>query len=170
MAPLPISEEQLLNLSSLPSYDYTMASQAHNVQTPVTGSTDASVQGDYFTSIQSSTTTSSRTSAEIQDRPVITPGGTVTTSSALQSKNPLPPLSRDFPKPAAEIDVEEALSRKPGRWTVRGAIAVERPVQVVDEEKVKAQRRKALEDAKRELFASSEALKNVPLPPRKNNF
>ncbi|KAL2881315.1 hypothetical protein SGCOL_003265 [Colletotrichum sp. CLE4] len=170
MAPIPISEEQLLNLSSLPTYNYTMASQAHNVQTPVTGSTDASVQGDYFTTIQSSTTTSSRTSAEIQDRPVITPGGTVTTYAALQSKNPLPPLSRDFPKPTTEIDVEEALSRKPGRWTVRGSIAVERPVQVVDEEKIKAQRRKALEDAKKELFASSEALKNVPLPLQKNNF
>ncbi|OHE94662.1 hypothetical protein CORC01_10063 [Colletotrichum orchidophilum] len=170
MASVSLSQEQLLSLHSLPSYDYTMASQAHNIQTPVTGSTDSSAQVDYFTSTLSSTTTSSRTSVEIQDRTVVTPGGTVTTSSAHLTKNPLPPLSRDFPKPTAEIDVEEALSRKPGRWTVRGAIAVERPVQVVDEEKIKAQRRKALEDAKKELFAASEALKNVPLPPRKNNF
>ncbi|GKT88343.1 hypothetical protein Ct61P_06193 [Colletotrichum tofieldiae] len=153
MAPVTLTEEQLLSLRSLPSYDNRMASHTHTTQTPATASTDASSQADYFTSSLSSATNSSRNSVDIPDRIVAveTPGGT-------------------YPKPTKDIDVEEALARKPGRWTVRGALAVERPVQVVDEEKLKAQRRKALEDAKRELFAASEAFKTAPAPSRKNNF
>ncbi|KAK1976122.1 hypothetical protein LZ30DRAFT_753671 [Colletotrichum cereale] len=169
MAPVTLTEDQLLGLRSIPSYDYRMASHTNAAQTPATASTDASSQADYFTSSLSSATNSSRNSVEIHDAifAVETPGGTVTTR---KTKNRLPPLSREFPKPTKDIDVEEALARKPGRWTVRGALAVERPAQVVDEEKLKAQRRKALEDAKRELFAASEILKTTPLPSSKKNF
>ncbi|KAK1969484.1 hypothetical protein LY78DRAFT_629732 [Colletotrichum sublineola] len=167
MAPVTLTEDQLLGLRSIPPYDYRMASHTNTTQTPATASTDASSQADYFTSSLSSATNSSRNSVELQDGIVAveTPGGTVT---AHKTKNRLPPLSRDFPKPTKEIDVEEALSRKPGRWTVRGALAVERPAQVVDEEELKAQRRKALEDTKRELFAASETLKTAMLPPCKD--
>ncbi|OLN93944.1 hypothetical protein CCHL11_03380 [Colletotrichum chlorophyti] len=174
MAPITFTEEQLHSLRAIPSVDYIMASHANTAnQTPATASTDASSQADYFASSQSSTTNSSRTSVDIHDCGVLveTPGGSVTTSSnGHQTKNPLPPLSRDFPKPTKEIDVAEALNRKPGRWTVQGALAVERAVPVVDEDKAKAQRRKALEEAKRELFAASEALKTVPMPAPKNNI
>ncbi|KAK1992919.1 hypothetical protein LX36DRAFT_661983 [Colletotrichum falcatum] len=167
MAPVTLTEDQLLGLHSIPSYDYRMSSHTSTAQTPATASTDASSQVDYFTSSQSSATNSSRNSVELQDGTVTveTPGGTITTQ---KTKNRLPPLSREFPKPAEEIDVEEALARKPGRWTVRGALAVERPAQVVDEEKLKAQRRQALEDAKKELFAASEMLKTATLPSRKD--
>ncbi|GKT44030.1 uncharacterized protein ColSpa_04211 [Colletotrichum spaethianum] len=169
MAPVTLTEEQLLSLRSFPTYDNRMASHTQTTQTPATASTDASSQADYFTSSLSSATNSSRNSVEIPDRVVAveTPGGTITTH---KTKNPLPPLSREYPKPTKDIDVEEALARKPGRWTVRGALAVERPAQVVDEEKLKAQRRKALEDAKKELFAASEAFKAAPIPSRKNDF
>lgn len=34
----------------------------------------------------------------------------------------LPVLNRDIPKPTDELDIEEALNRKPGRWTVQGQI------------------------------------------------
>ncbi|WYZ40570.1 hypothetical protein EsH8_IV_000911 [Colletotrichum jinshuiense] len=171
MAPVIFTEEQLRSLRSLPPNDYTMASQAQNTQTPATASTDASSQADYFNSSSlSSATNSSRASVEIHDRSVVvTPGGTIT-SIAHKAKNPLPPLSREFPKPVEDIDVDEALARKPGRWTLKGALAVERSAPVVDEEKAKAQRLKALEDAKKELFAASEVLKTVPLPSRKDNL
>ncbi|KAK2058153.1 hypothetical protein LY76DRAFT_66474 [Colletotrichum caudatum] len=167
MAPVTLTEDQLLGLRSIPPYDYRMASHTNTAQTPATASTDASSQADYFTSSLSSATNSSRNSVELPDGVVAveTPGGTVTTH---KTKNRLPPLSREFPKPTEEINVEEALARKPGRWTVRGALAVERPAQVVDEEKLKTQRRQALEDAKRELFAASETLKTATFPSRKD--
>ncbi|TQV99915.1 hypothetical protein V2A60_005335 [Cordyceps javanica] len=38
------------------------------------------------------------------------------------SVHPLPAYARDFPKPTSEINIDEALSRKPGRWTFRGSI------------------------------------------------
>lgn len=172
MAPVTLTQEQLLNLRSIPPYDYKMASQTQtrSPQMPATASTDASSQADYFTSSLSSATNSSRNSVEYHDRAVVAveaPSGTAITTTH-KTKNPLPPLSREYPKPADEIDVEEALARKPGRWSVRGAIAAERPVQVVDEEKIKAQRRKALEDVKKELFAASETLKTAPIPSRNN--
>lgn len=36
--------------------------------------------------------------------------------------HPLPAYARDFPKPTSEINIAEALQRKPGRWTISGAI------------------------------------------------
>ncbi|KAL7950403.1 hypothetical protein V8C42DRAFT_306382 [Trichoderma barbatum] len=38
------------------------------------------------------------------------------------STNPVPPLSREYPKPANDIDVKEALERQPGRWSIQGQI------------------------------------------------
>ncbi|KAI8266609.1 hypothetical protein K4K58_009505 [Colletotrichum sp. SAR11_239] len=165
MAPVTFTQEQLQSLRSLPAPEYTMASHSAQ-QTPATASTELS-QTDYFgPSSQSSSTNSSRTSAEIQ-RPAVT-----SAPQQLKAKNPLPPLSRNFPKPAEDINVAEALARKPGRWTIQGAVAAEnariRPV--VDEEKEKAKRLQALADAKKNLFAASESLKSISLPPRKNNF
>ncbi|KAL0931857.1 uncharacterized protein CTRU02_212811 [Colletotrichum truncatum] len=174
MAPINFTEEQLRSLHSIPTYDYMMASQeaaatANSTQetTPVTTSTDASSQVDYFgQSSQSSTTTSSRTSVELQ-LPSVT-----SAPQKSKAKNPLPPLSREFPKPTDKIDVEEALARKPGRWSIKGSLAAgnARVAPVIDEEKEKAKRKQALEDAKKSLFAASESLKSTPLPPRTNNF
>ncbi|KAF9874111.1 hypothetical protein CkaCkLH20_08483 [Colletotrichum karsti] len=171
MAPITLTEDQLQSLRSLPANDYTMASSqaaAPNSagQTPVTASTDVS-QTDYFgPSSQSSATNSSRTSAEIQ-RPAVT-------SAPVKPKaaNPLPPLSRDFPKPTEEIDVAEALSRKPGRWSIQGTITAKnaRVFPPVDEEKEKAKRQQNLADVKKSLFAAKDSLKDIPMPAPKNNF
>lgn len=166
MAPVNFSEEQLQRLRSIPPFNYTiMASHAasNNATTPTTASTDALSPVDYFgSSSQSSNTNSTRTSVEITDRNAIDVAPTKP-----KSKNPVPPLSRDFPKPAEEIDVAEALARKPGRWTLQGTLAVSRPAPVVDEEKLKAQRRQNLENAKKELFAASQSLNSAMPPPRK---
>ncbi|TPX12060.1 uncharacterized protein E0L32_007175 [Thyridium curvatum] len=42
----------------------------------------------------------------------------VTTSSSQAPQAPVDPLSREYPKPAAEIDVAEALTREPRKWTL----------------------------------------------------
>ncbi len=45
--------------------------------------------------------------------------------SAFVSQNPshpLPAYARDFPKPAGDLDIDEALNRTPGRWTFRGTV------------------------------------------------
>ncbi|KAM3438460.1 hypothetical protein MY4824_003240 [Beauveria thailandica] len=36
--------------------------------------------------------------------------------------HPLPAYARDYPKPIGEINIDEALNRKPGRWTFRGTV------------------------------------------------
>ncbi|EJP65203.1 hypothetical protein CRV24_008075 [Beauveria bassiana] len=36
--------------------------------------------------------------------------------------HPLPAYARDYPKPTGEINIDEALNRKPGRWTFRGTV------------------------------------------------
>ncbi|KAJ2980957.1 hypothetical protein NQ176_g2326 [Zarea fungicola] len=36
--------------------------------------------------------------------------------------HPLPAYARDYPKPADDLDIDEALSRPPGRWTFRGSL------------------------------------------------
>lgn len=170
MAPVNFTEEQLQSLHSLPTYEHKMASQAaasnSAAQTPITASTNVS-RPDYFgQSSQSSPTNSSRTSVDLQ-RPAVT-----SAPSKPKTTHPLPPLSRDFPKPAGEIDFAEALSRKPGRWSIQGAVVAKNALvaPIVDEEKAKAMRQQALAEAKKNLFAASESLKAIPMPTRKNNF
>ncbi|KAF6820450.1 hypothetical protein CSOJ01_00706 [Colletotrichum sojae] len=168
MAPVIFTEDQLRRMRSIPPFNYTiMAAQAASnnatATAPATASTDAlSPVDDFGSSSQSSDSNSTRTSVEITDRANLD-----VLPTKIKSKNPLPPLSREFPKPAEEIDVAEALSRKPGRWTLQGTLAVSRPAPVVDEEKVKAQRRQNLENAKKELFAASQSLNSAMPPPRK---
>ncbi|KAK5990005.1 hypothetical protein PT974_08268 [Cladobotryum mycophilum] len=97
--------------------------------------------------------------------PISTPGlgpqeavGSSTTPTI--SANPLPPLSREFPKPEDEVDVKAALQRQPGRWSIKGQIeAAQRrtnqPSSPVDE---KERRSRDLEAAKRQLMAFHETI------------
>lgn len=73
-------------------------------------------------------------------------------------KHPLPAYARDYPKPIGELDIDEALNRKPGRWSFRGT--VERSVnrgrrpfaQEMEDESTRAA---ACAEAKKELLEAA---------------
>ena len=97
--------------------------------------------------------------------PATTPGvRPIDVADSIASKtpaNPLPPLSRDFPRPVEEIDVKTALERQPGRWTIKGQIEanMRRAQQNMDDEAAKEKRARDFEAAKRELLASHGSLR-----------
>ncbi|KAK4202750.1 hypothetical protein QBC40DRAFT_276077 [Triangularia verruculosa] len=71
------------------------------------------------------------------------------------------PLSTQFPKPAAELSVEELMARKPGRWTLTQWVEKQKVVVVDEERKVKddaEKRRREMEEVKRELRALASGL------------
>lgn len=74
---------------------------------------------------------------------------------------PLPALSRDFPRPAEEVDVKTALERQPGRWTIKGQMEanMRRAQQNIDDEAAKEKRARDFEAAKQELLASHGTLR-----------
>ncbi|KAM3503958.1 hypothetical protein MY10362_003865 [Beauveria mimosiformis] len=68
--------------------------------------------------------------------------------------HPLPAYARDYPKPTGEINIDEALNRKPGRWTFRGTVEANLKKQprsiineVSEEEAYAAAKRSLLETA-----------------------
>lgn len=63
-----------------------------------------------------STTSSSKPAAEAS------PDMNASVLGSQNPNHPLPAYARDYPKPAGELDIDEALNRKPGRWTFRGAV------------------------------------------------
>ncbi|KAM6488024.1 hypothetical protein HDV62DRAFT_9837 [Trichoderma sp. SZMC 28011] len=69
--------------------------------------------------------------------------------------NPLPPLSREYPKPVNEIDVKEALERQPGRWSIQGQMKANqiRAQHAALRPEDKDQKARDFEAAKRELLA-----------------
>ncbi|KAL9485006.1 hypothetical protein ACSS6W_003795 [Trichoderma asperelloides] len=74
------------------------------------------------------------------------------------STNPLPPLLREYPQPAKDIDVEEALERQPGRWSLQGQMkANQKRAQIAaSRPDDKEQKTRDFEAAKRELLAFHE--------------
>ncbi|KAI9166680.1 hypothetical protein HJFPF1_02794 [Paramyrothecium foliicola] len=97
--------------------------------------------------------------------PASTPGPqSMDFAEAFASKtptNPLPALSRDFPRPVQEVDVKTALERQPGRWTIKGQMEanLRRSQQNADDEAEKEKRAREFEAAKRELLASHDSLR-----------
>lgn len=86
--------------------------------------------------------------------------GTTTPTESVQS--PPPVLGYGFPKPQGKIDVEEALNRKPLRWTFRGQVEANRArpaPEVLDH-----RREKDLEQAKQDMLEMQGALS------QSNNF
>ncbi|KFA62661.1 hypothetical protein S40285_07848 [Stachybotrys chlorohalonatus IBT 40285] len=99
--------------------------------------------------------------------PATTPGVTVShlenplppTSSSAIASSVMPALARDFPKPAVDIDVKEALERQPGRWTIKGQMeANQKRIQQLQADDVaaaaKEKRAREFEATKRDLLAS----------------
>jgi hypothetical protein len=72
--------------------------------------------------------------------------------------NPLPPLSREYPLPAKDVDVKEALERQPGRWSIQGQIKANqmRAQSAASRSNDKDQKARDFEAAKRELLAFHE--------------
>lgn len=106
-----------------------------------------------------------------------TPSGSATSTPTLEahefiggfphklSVNPLPPLSRDYPVPAKDIDVKEALERQPGRWSIQGQIKANqmRAQSAALRADDKERKTKDFEAAKRELLAFHESSLHKPL-------
>ncbi|KAJ6785726.1 hypothetical protein PWT90_07100 [Aphanocladium album] len=100
------------------------------------------------------TSTSSTTKPAVELSPEMTPSAFVSEAPV----HPLPAYARDFPKPTSEIDIDEALSRKPGRWTIRGAIEAsikKQPRLFSDEYNQEAARTEAYNAAKKALLESA---------------
>lgn len=80
-------------------------------------------------------------------------------------RHPIDALARDYPKPIKELDVREALNRKPGRWTL-GHYIKETPVLNFEEAREKDKARVAREQQarKEELTRAKEELRKMALP------
>lgn len=76
----------------------------------------------------------------------------------------LDPLARDYPKPAQEIDVREALARKPIKWTLGHYISEQSTAEprpkTADRETIS----RDLEAKKRELLQAKEDILKLSLP------
>ncbi|CAN8097255.1 unnamed protein product [Discula destructiva] len=78
---------------------------------------------------------------------------------------PVDPLARKYPKPVKELDVREALDRKPGRWTLGHYInqnLVRDPEEV--HKKDKEMIAKDFEAKKQELLRAREEIRRMALP------
>lgn len=86
-------------------------------------------------------------------------------SATSTARHPIDPLARDYPKPAKELDVREALNRKPGRWTL-GHYIKETPVLDFEEarEKDKERVEREQEARKEEMLRAKEELRKMALP------
>ncbi|KAG5934947.1 hypothetical protein E4U53_000571 [Claviceps sorghi] len=85
-----------------------------------------------------------------------TPAEPTTGSSAAPS--PSPAHDHVFPQPQGDIDIDEALQRKPLRWTFRGQVQANRsrPVAPVSEDV----RKRDLEQAKQDLLEMQGGLRS----------
>ncbi|KAJ3486387.1 hypothetical protein NLG97_g6629 [Lecanicillium saksenae] len=104
-----------------------------------------------------STSSTSSTKPTIELSPEMTPSAFISKAPV----HPLPAYAREFPKPTGEIDIEEALNRKPGRWSFHGAIQASikkqnRPFS--DEFNQEATRTEAYNAAKKALLESAAQL------------
>ncbi|KAM0253332.1 hypothetical protein ACHAQJ_007336 [Trichoderma viride] len=78
--------------------------------------------------------------------------------------NPLPPLSREYPRPAKDVDVKEALERQPGRWSIQGQIKANqmRAQSAASRSDDKERKTRDFEAAKQELLAFHESALQKP--------
>ncbi|KAM0454657.1 hypothetical protein ACHAPV_005593 [Trichoderma viride] len=112
----------------------------------------------------SSSSNSSTPSASVVSTPTLEAGEFIGGVPPKVSTNPLPPLLREYPQPAKHIDVEEALERQPGRWSIQGQMkANQKRAQIAaSRPDDKDQKTRDFETAKRELLAFHEGtLRNV---------
>lgn len=78
---------------------------------------------------------------------------------------PIDPLAREYPKPAKDLDVREALNRKPGRWTL-GHYIKETPVRDSQQARECNSEKVArdMEAKKQELLRAREEIRALSLP------
>lgn len=96
------------------------------------------------------------------------PSRTITTSSAESASsttsqvktNPLDPLSRNYPIPAKEPNLEEMLARPPKKWTL-GHYLKENHVREAPPVQDKEKRASELAAAKKELLEGWQNLRNI---------
>lgn len=141
------------------------ATQATTATTADTASVNADeVSVTTSTSVTKTTTTTTAVAAD---------ASTAVSAAAAPTPQQLPmvvhtqdPLMADYPKPEGEIDVGEALGRKPGRWSIVGqreanqrSLAIQKAREIKDA----ASRSAAFENTKKELLESFKAL-SISLP------
>lgn len=78
---------------------------------------------------------------------------------------PVDPLTRNYPKPTEDLNVREALSRKPGRWTLghyihESPVRNSQEVQERDPDKVA----RDMEAKKQELLRVKEEMRALSFP------
>ncbi|KAH7328576.1 hypothetical protein B0I35DRAFT_473264 [Stachybotrys elegans] len=123
------------------------------VELPSAGS--AASQNTYFTESKQSTPATTPDLSEVAGPAAPLVGATTA----------LPAICREFPKPAADIDVQAALERQPGRWTIKGQIEANqrRALQTMQHDlSAKEKRVQEFEAAKKELRASHQSLRPLP--------
>ena len=88
-----------------------------------------------------------------------------TTPSTMQKAVAVDALSRNFPKPTQEHSVEEMLARPPQKWSLGAYVKSARDARapVADN---KEQQARAFTDAKKELLAAKEAMKQMAVAGR----
>ena len=86
---------------------------------------------------------------------------TSASASSTAGSWPLSPLDKDFPKPKEDINIQDALGRKPGRWTITGQMeANQQREQHMSEEAAKKKRHADFEATKKALLASNQVLQS----------
>ncbi|KAJ4391404.1 hypothetical protein N0V93_005021 [Gnomoniopsis smithogilvyi] len=82
-----------------------------------------------------------------------------------ESCYPIDPLARKYPKPTEDLDVREALNRKPGRWTLGHYI---KGTTVRDSQEARerdpAKVARDMETKKQELLRAREEMRRLSLP------
>ncbi len=161
--PTPMTREERLTMDS-PQSDAGSFPQAPPrglssafTSNPRSSSPGLSEGGGYFALSRKSS--NSTISSDFHERPA-EPSRTSTTSSLASLSTPtIDPLSRTYPKPTHEINVAEALSREPRKWTLGywAKNAKDMPLPMHNKE---VQARK-FEEAKRELLRAKAELAQV---------
>lgn len=82
-----------------------------------------------------------------------------------EPSHPIDPLAREYPKPIEELDVREALNRKPGRWTL-GHYIRETPVRSAQESREQDPEKvvRDIEAKKQEMLRARDEIRALFLP------
>jgi hypothetical protein len=129
---------------------------AHHVLVEPTSASSAGTDVGYFSESSKPSTPGSTPSSTPAPTNAFAPPAhpALSKTSAPVAK---PAIERDFPAPVSDLDIESALERQPGRWTIKGQReANQRRAQghAETDAEAKAKRAKEFEATKQDLLAS----------------
>ncbi len=106
----------------------------------------------------------SSASASFDEERPSQPPSRSSTSDSQTGGFPADPLSRHYPKPAADIDVAEALAREPRRWSL--AYWMKNAKEISNASPSKEARARKFDEAKKELLKAKLQLARLPAAKR----